>query len=42
MNANTSLLNSQVFEIKGEKLAELSQLVKRVGDQQKELVLDMS
>jgi hypothetical protein len=36
------VLNSQVFEIKGEKLAELSQLVKRVGDQQKELVLDIS
>jgi hypothetical protein len=36
------VLNSQVFEIKGEKLAELSQLVKRVGDQQKELILDIS
>ncbi|TNV72947.1 hypothetical protein FGO68_gene13120 [Halteria grandinella] len=42
MNANPTLLTSQVFEIKGEKLAELSQLVKRVGDQQKELVLDIS
>ena len=42
MNGTPSLLNSQVFEIKGDKLAELSQLVKRVGDQQKELVLDMS
>jgi hypothetical protein len=42
MNASPSLLTSQVFEIKGEKLSELSQLVKRVGDQQKELVLDIS
>ncbi len=33
---------SQIFEIKGDKLAELAQLVKRVGDQQKDLIVDIS
>ena len=33
---------TKVFEIKGEQLAELSKLVKRVGDQQKELIIDIS
>ena len=31
-----------MFTLKGDALAELSRLVKRVGDQQKELVLDIS
>lgn len=34
--------SSQIFEIKGDRLSELSKLVKRVGDQQKELILDIS
>ena len=33
---------SQVFTLRGDSLAELSRLVKRVGDQQKELVLEIS
>lgn len=31
-----------MFTIKGDTLAELSRLVKRVGDQQKELVMQVS
>jgi hypothetical protein len=35
-------ISSQIFQIKGDQLAELSRLVKRVGDQQKEMILDIS
>ena len=31
-----------MFSLRGDSLAELSRLVKRVGDQQKELVLEIS
>lgn len=41
MSVNNNV-NSQLFEIKGEKLSELSMLVKKVGDQQKDMILDIS
>ncbi len=48
MSASTAVMSSvsstsnQIFTLKGDALAELSRLVKRVGDQQKELILDIS
>lgn len=39
---SSSSTSNQLFTLKGDALAELSRLVKRVGDQQKELVLDIS
>jgi hypothetical protein len=40
--AQVKSTQNQLFTLKGDALAELSRLVKRVGDQQKELVLDIS
>lgn len=40
--SSVSSTSNQIFTLKGDALAELSRLVKRVGDQQKELILDIS